>query len=132
MRLDLGMVAQLATEVGLVVRDVPPDEVQLVLGPDEILIFRNLADTSDCVIGFDGSGWHFHGDLQCADRHGYNVELSYLDIITGLGSGTVLDCERVVDGQPGARWLVHRDYVDEFRYMDAGEEIRVRRIKVGG
>lgn len=132
MRIDLGMVAQLGAEMGFAVRDVPPDEIDLVLEPGVVLVFQNLSGPNDSLVGFEGFGWHFHGALQCSDKHGHFVELSYLDIITGLADGTVLVCELVVDGRPRDRWLVHRDYLDEFRYMDAGEEIRVRRIKVGG
>ncbi|HEX5053929.1 MAG TPA: hypothetical protein VFZ65_19275 [Planctomycetota bacterium] len=132
MRIDLGMVAELGAEMGFAVRDVPPDEIDLVLEPDVVLVFQNLPGPSDSLVGFEGCGWHFHGDLQCSDKRGNFVELSYLDIITGLADGTVLMCECVVDGLPRDRWLVHRDYVDEFRHMEAGEEIRVRRINVGG
>jgi hypothetical protein len=132
MRIDLGMVAQLGAEMGFAVRDIPPDEVDLLLEPGVVLVFENLPGPSDGLVGFEGFGWHFHGDLQCSDKQGRFVELTYLDIITGLADGTVLVCERVVDGRPRGRWLVHRDFLDEFRHMDAGEEIRVRRIKLGG
>ncbi|MCA8974919.1 MAG: hypothetical protein KDC98_09360, partial [Planctomycetes bacterium] len=113
MRLDLNMVAQLGAEMGMAVRDVPPDEVDLVLEPDVVLVFRNLpGPPSEGLVGFEGFGWHFHGDLQCSDPRGYFVEMSYLDIITGLANGAVLICELVVDGRPRERWLVHRDCVD--------------------
>lgn len=132
MNIDLAMVAQLGSEMGMSVREVPPNQVDLVLEPGVVLVFRNLPKSSDSLVGFEGFGWHFHGDLPCADKRGFGVELSYLDIITGLADGSVLVCEVVEDGRIRERWLVHRDYNDEIGRLEAGQEIRVRRIKVGG
>lgn len=132
MSIDLAMVAQLGSEMGLAVNDVPPHQVDLVLEPGVVLVFRNLPESSDSLVGFEGFGWHFHGDLPCSDKRGRCVELSYLDIITGLADGSVLLCESVQDGQIRERCLVHRDYFDEIGPMEVGQEVRVRRIKVGG
>ena len=74
MRIDLGMVAQLGSEMGFAVRHVPPDEIDLVLEPDVVLVFQNLPGPSDSLVGFEGFGWHFHGDLQCSDKQGHFVE----------------------------------------------------------
>jgi hypothetical protein len=39
-----------------------------------------------------------------------------------------LICERWKDGELTDRWLVHKDFVDEFDHIEPGEEIRVRRV----
>ena len=93
-----------------------------------MLIFINAVREDDSLVGFEGGEWHYHDDLMCSDRHGFHVELGYLDVLTGLADGTVLICEKLVHGELRERWLVHRDYVDEFRHMQDGEEIRVRRV----
>lgn len=132
MNIDLAMVAQLGTEMGMAVRDVPPNQVDLVLEPGVVLVFRNLPESSDSLMGFEDFGWHVHGDLPCSDKRGFCVELSYLDIVTGIADGSVLVCELVENGRIQRRCLVHRDYFDEIGRLVAGQEIRVRRIKVGG
>ena len=72
------------------------------------------------------------GELEYVDRRGRVADLGYLDVLTGLVDGSVLVCERVLAGRITDRWLVHRDGVDEFAGLHAGEEIRVRRIASRG
>jgi hypothetical protein len=62
-----------------------------------------------------------------ADARGNYVELNYLDIVAGLKNGQILVCEQWQRGALIDRWLVRRDYKDEFKYMEEGEELRVRR-----
>ena len=129
MRLDLTVILKLCEEVGLRCVHRSPDEVSVQLEPGVSLRFLNFPnEADDCLIGFDGSEWHTHGRLMCSDRHGYYIELNYLDLVTGLADGTVLVCELWARGALADRWLVHRDFVNEFRHMRAGEEIRIRRV----
>lgn len=132
MPIDLERIAQLGGELGLEVRRVPLDQVDLVLEPGVVLVFRNLSGTADSLAGFEGFGWHFHGELEYVDRRGRVADLGYLDVLTGLVDGRVLVCERVMAGRISDLWLVHRDGVDEFAGLHAGEEIRVRRIASRG
>ncbi len=56
-------------------------------------------------------------------------------LVTGLANGTVLVCELWSAGLLADRWLVHRDFVDEFRHMQNRDEIRIvteqRRARAG-
>ena len=126
MRYELDLINELCGELGLRTRRPSPDTLAIDVEPDVALVFVNAERDDDCLIGFEGTPWHYHDDLLCSDRHGNYIRLGYLDVVSGLADGTVLLCERWVHGTLEDRGLVHRDYVDEFRHMDANEEIRVR------
>ena len=140
MRFDLAMVAELCGEVGLSCVRRSADDVAVHLEEGITLLFQNVAteytgedgttttNEDDNLIGFEGTQWHTHDGLMCSDRHGFYVELSYLDLVSGLADGTVLVCEQWLHGELADRLLVHRDFVDEFRYLQNGEEIRIRSV----
>ncbi len=132
MLFDLGMVADLCEEVGLRCVRRSPDEVGLPLEPGVTLLFGNAPTENDCYVGFEGTEWHTHDGLTCSDQHGYYIELNYLDLVTGLADGTVLVCELWARGALADRWLVHRDFVDEFRHLQDGDEIRIRTMRGRG
>ena len=81
----------------------------------------------DSLIGFLGMPWHTHDDLMFVDARGNCIEFNYLTLLTGLKDGRVLVCEREVKGRTVDRWLVHREYNDEFKYLQEGERIIVHR-----
>jgi len=126
LRYDLELIAELSEEVGLGSVTRAPGEATIELQEGVALLFRNLDEEDDCVMGFVGTSWHTHGGLMCSDRHGSYVELGYLDIVAGLANGTVLICELWARSKLSDRWLVHKDYVDEFKYLQPGEEVRIR------
>lgn len=127
MRYDLKIIHELCQELGLRSSVRSGSLVDVELGEDCVLFFENADGEDDCRVGFHGTSWHTHGDFIFADGRGYFSELSYLDVITGLKDGAILICERWRDGRLLDRWLVHRDFNSEFKYMDEGEEVRVRR-----
>ena len=65
-----------------------------------------------------------------SDARGYYKEMTYFDVIAGIPTGEILIAESWRNTQLEDRWLVHRDYIDEFRYLDEGDEIRIRRISI--
>lgn len=132
MLIDLDLVSELCEEVGLPCEQRSADELALDVEPGTVLLFRNYPGEDDNLVGFDGTQWHTHDCLMCSDRHGYHIDLTYLDLVSGLADGSVLICEQWVGGALSDRWLVHRDFVDEFRYLRDGEEIRVRPVRRGG
>lgn len=127
MRFDLERVSELCEEVGLQCGRRSPDELAVTLEPGVTLLFQN-APNDDSLVGFEGTGWHAQDGLTCSDRHGSYVELSYLELVSGLAGGTVLVCELWLRGELADRWLVHRDFVDECRFLQDGEEIRIRPV----
>lgn len=130
MRYELDLVNQLCREIGLVVRSDNDHRIDVDLGRDAILCFQNAEREEDCLIGFLGMPWHTHEDLMFDDGRGNYIELDYLDLLTGLKEGHVLVCEREVKGRTVDMWLVHSEYNDEFKYLEEGERIIVRRATV--
>jgi len=128
MQYDLEMIADLCDELFFPHRMSTPNEVLVELETGVELVFLNWPDEDDCLMGISGTDWHTHGSLTCADRHGHYVELTYLDVLTGLADGTVLLCELWRSDGLADRWIGHKDFLDDFRYMEKGEEIRVRPV----
>src|SRR6478736_126227 len=107
MRYDLDLVDQLCREIGLLVH-MDIDRVEIDLGRGAVLCFENAEREQDCLIGFLGMPWHTHDNLMFADARS-DIELDYLDLLTGLKEGRVLVCEREVEGRTVDRWLVHNE-----------------------
>lgn len=130
MRYDLELISQLCREVGLPARTEAGQRVDVDLGQDAILCFQNAEREEDCLIGFPDVPWHTHDNLMFADARGNCIELDYLNLLTCLKEGRVLVCEREVEGRTVDRWLVHSEYNDEFRYLEQGERIILRRATI--
>jgi hypothetical protein len=130
MRYDFDTITEHCRELGLRVEARTSNAVAIELEKGVALVFINAEREEDSLVGFEDGAWHYHEDLMCSDRHGFHIELGYLDVLTGLADGSVLLCEEWVHGALRDRSLVHRDYVDEFRCMEEGEEIRIRRVQV--
>lgn len=130
MRYDLDIVNRLCREIGLIVRMDTDRRVEIDLGRDAVLCFQNAEREEDCLIGFLGTPWHTHDNLMFVDARGNYVKLDYLNLLTGLTEGRVLVCERAMEGRTVDRWLIHREYNDEFKYLEEGEQVIVRRATV--
>jgi hypothetical protein len=131
MQYELNLIHDLCRAIGFAGYYQTPEIFAIPLAEGIVLVFQNSESEKDCLVAFEGTPWHCHGDFQFSDRHGYFLELSYLDVIKGLGAGSILLCEQWNSGVLRDRWLVHRDYIDEFRYMVEGEDIRIRRLPAG-
>jgi len=127
MRYDIDLIQQLCREVGLPSTSHADERVDIELRPGIVLRFQNAERDEDCLVEFPGTPWHTHDEFMFADGRGYYVELDYLDVLTGLTDGRVLICELRKNGQIMDRSLIHRDYNDEFKYMEEDEEIVVFR-----
>ena len=127
MRYDLDLIHQLCEEVGLRSSTSSPDELAIELTESVRLTFRNAGQDEDRLVGFNGTPWHTHGDFIFVDGRGNYVETDYLDVIAGLADGRILVCELSKSGVIADRWLIHRDYNDEFKHMELGERISVWR-----
>jgi hypothetical protein len=129
-RYDLHVIHEFCEELGFRSRFGSDELLEIELDEAVVLFFQNAEREDDCLMGFKGTTWHAHGDMMFADGRGSYVEISYLDVITGLQEGFILVCELWRPDQLSDRWLIHRDYHDEFKYMEPGDEIRVHRIQV--
>lgn len=125
MRYDLKLIEAVCEEVGLHGAYRTPETFAIELADGIVLCFHNDESEKDCLVEFEGTPWHTHGDFVFSG-HGYSLEMSYLDVVAGIGDGRILICEYWKSALLVDRWLVHRDYVDEFRYMEEGDDIRIR------
>jgi hypothetical protein len=134
MRYDINLINELCQEIGLPARlNDPERRVEIDLGQGAVLCFQNDDKEDDCLIGFLDTPWHTHDNLMFYGGRGYYTELDYLDLVTALKDGRVLVCEQVVKERVVDRWLIHREFNDEFEHMEEGEQIVVRRAtKLGG
>jgi hypothetical protein len=127
-RYDLKLIHDLCAEVGFCCHIRSEDRVEIELGKDAKLIFMNSVRDEDCLVCFEGTPWHAHDDIMFADNHGHYIEVDYLNLVTGLKDGLILICESWIEEKLADRWLIHRDYNDEFRFLRKSEEIRVYSI----
>jgi hypothetical protein len=127
MRYDLKLIHELCQELGLRSSFRSDDMLAIELGEDCVLVFQNAKRDEDCLVAFDGTPWHTHDVFVFVDGRGYYTEMDYLDVVSGLKDGRILVCERWLGGRLVDRELIHRDFNDEFKYMDEKEEVRVRR-----
>ena len=123
---DLKIIAELSKEVGFDKVKTTEDSVEIEIFENTILVFQNIGDGTDSLIGFIGTPWHCHGDLMFSGSEGRYIEMQYIDIISAIKKGDVLICELHNNGVLKDRYLVHKKLVDEFNYMEPGDEIRVR------
>ena len=131
MRYDLDLANVVCSEQGFPSVQIE-GRLEATLGKDAILCVVNDDREEDCLIGFKDTPWHVHSRFTFSDTHGHYVEMSYLDVLAGLGDGTILVCERVVLGIVKDRWLIHRDYNNEYKYMEIGEKNVVYRAEKSG
>jgi hypothetical protein len=132
MQYDLEMIVDLCDELRFPHRMPTSHEVLIELEASIELVFLNFPEEDDCLMGFSGTEWHTHGDVEFSDQHGNYIELTYLDVLTGLADGAVLLCELWRTDGLSDRWVTHKDFVDEFRFLQMGDEIRVRPLRHEG
>jgi hypothetical protein len=132
MRYDLELIDQFCREIGLLSRICSTERLEVELSKTAVLCFQNAEHEQDGLVGFEGTPWHTHDDFTFCDGRGNYVELNHLDVLAGLKTGQVLLCELWRGGLVSDRWLIHRDYNNEFQYMQEGEEIRICRSTVMG
>lgn len=124
---DLQLVAQLCEQLGIECSLVEPEKLQMRFVCGATIEFANLPST-DAMIGCPDTGWHVHEVLPCSDPQGYGINIDYLNVVSGIADGSVLVCELYTNGSLITRSLVHKKYVDEFQYLDSGDEVKIRRL----
>ncbi len=122
---ELPLIKELCDEIGLKATMRNGNEVAIELDSDIVLCAKNI-DGDNCLMGFEGTPSHFHGDIQFVDSRGYYTDVSYLDLITGIVEGKVLVCERWQKESLKDRYFIHSEYNDEFKYMQPGEKFVVK------
>lgn len=136
---DLDLVHEQCREVGLKSEFENTDLLVIHLTDDIKLRFENNVTThqfgrpsieDDSLIDLgDDSDWHTRvQDFEFADPRGHYVSVHYLDLVAGIASGEILIAEMWNRNRLKERWPIHRDYNDEFDYLEKDDEVRVRRV----
>ena len=127
MKNQIASVRDAVKEAGLIASAGANGAVKVEVVPEVFLVFQ--PDAEGLIVGFEGMPSHTHGAIDFTDPAGRFLELQPSEIPKALLAGAVLICERWVQGLVTDRWLVHRDFNDEFKYMDHNEELRIYRAK---
>jgi len=131
MRYDLDLANVVCSEQGFPTVQTN-DRLEATLGKDAVLCIQNDERDEDCLIGFKDTPWHTHDDFMFSGARGYFIEMGYLEVLAGLGDGSILVCELIDLGTIKDRWLIHRDYNNEYTHMQLGEQIVVSRATKSG
>ncbi len=128
-RYRLNELAVLATELGFSSRRVDENRLNVTL-EDAVLEFFNMIEESDTLVGFRGTPWHYHGSVTFGTGDATYVDYDEFDLLIGLGLGELLIFSQFVDGVLRDRWIAHKsDTLDDARYLEPGEEVRIYRLK---
>ena len=128
MRYVLKKIHELCGDIGLASILRSPEELAIELADGVVLHFRNPNKEEDCLAQFEGTPWHTHGDFIFVDSHGHEIEMSCLNVVSGLAEGQILVCEKWKRGELVDRWLDHQDYVGPFHLSEEGDEVRIWRV----
>jgi len=128
MHYDLDTLEELSQELGFAFSRPSPDELQITVFADAILIFMTLRLEEDAVAGFKGTPSHSHGKVGLMLDDSSYSELDELDVIQSLKRGDILVCEEYVNQGLRDRWLVRKKERLDLQCMAPGDELRVRRM----
>ena len=125
---DLPTLDDFARELGFPSSFVDPDRLEVSITEAVVLVFQNLPDEEDTILGFKGTPWHSHGKLMLMLDEASCVEFDELDILQGIKDGDIVVGERYLNTMIQDRWLAHKKEAVDVRYIEAGEEIRTWRL----
>ena len=125
---DLDKLHDHCSNLGFHAKRSATERLEVTLVKDVSLVFANLDDESDTLIGFKGTPWHAHGNITLMIGSTEYVELSEYELLSALKAGEVVLVERFVSGVLEDRWIVDRRAPVDIRYIQPHEEIRVRSV----
>lgn len=128
MAYDLDNLYRHAIELGFNAARTSADVLAVTLAPGVALEFMNLVDESDTLIGFEGTPWHTHDSLMLMVGQATYIELSEIELLSALKAGDAAIVEQFVKDKLSDRWIAHRLEPFDIKYMEPGEEIRIRRL----
>jgi hypothetical protein len=125
----LDVIEALASELGFEARRVDSDRLDVLLDTGVILVFCNLEDEGDPLVGFEGTQWHAHGVVCLEVGEGEYVEIADVDILRALALGELVVVSQYVHDGLSDRWLAHVDGPLDAGNLGAGEVIRVTSVR---
>ena len=128
MEYRLNKIAELCSENSLKTHIPDKNRIDVFIREDCVLSFLNLVDENDTLVGFDGTPWHSHGNVQFMTGSNTYIECDELEIIIGLVSGELLIVSRYLKSSLTDRWIMHKDEPLDIKYIEAGEELKICRL----
>ena len=128
MEYRLNKIAELCSENSLKTYIPDKNRIDVFIREDCVLSFLNLVDENDTLVGFDGTPWHSHGNVQFMTGSNTYIECDELEIIIGLVSGELLIVSRYLKSSLTDRWIMHKDEPLDLKYIEAGEELKICRL----
>jgi len=127
---DLQALQAQCRETGFKTNRPSQDLLEVVIRTGLILAFINSTDDPDTMVGFVGTGWHFHGKLTVMLGESRYMELDAFELIDALQSGDIFIIERFMDSELEDRWLMHRLEPLNVKDIEPSEELRVYRVSL--
>lgn len=103
---------------------------KITLDQEVTIYFQNAENEDDLLIAFVNGEWHCHGDIIFSGKNGYYISLNYIDFISEIIEGNVLICLLYSAGKLKDIFPIHKNYFDELDYMEFGEELRIKKLKI--
>ncbi len=128
MEYDLNKIIGLCSEYGLKVNRPNENQVDITICNGCVLTFMNLVKEQDTLVGFVGTPWHTHGEVEFMTSSNTSISCSEIDIIIGLVSGELLIVSRYLESKLDDRWIIHKGNVLGLKYIEPGEELRIFRM----
>jgi hypothetical protein len=118
----------LASELGFRPRRVDGDRLDVTIEDEYILTFANMRDEEDSYVGFDGTPWHSHGNVEFMTSSSTSVTYDELELLIAIGVGDLVIITEYTGGTVRDRQLGHKGKSLDISYMQAGDEVRVVRV----
>ena len=128
MLLDLDSIATSARRLGFPTNRIDQETLEIALGDDLFLVFKNFEERNHNVFGFRGTPGHDHDSIYLMIGDDEYVNFEAIDIIAAIRDGSILIIEEYVDGVLLDRWMQHRDAKVDNQDMMPGEKVRIRRF----
>jgi hypothetical protein len=122
-RYRLEELALAASEAGFAPRRSDLNCLEIPIAQAVVLVFANLVDEADTLVGFDGTPWHSHGVVQFMTGSDSYVECDELELLAGLTSGDLLVVSLYRGDTLCDRWIAHRLDASDLRDIEAGDAL---------
>ena len=92
--------------------------------------FQNTKHEDDSLILFVNGERHCHDDIIFSEKNGNYLSLNYIDFISEIIEENILICLLYTNGELKDIYPVHKDYFNEFDYMEFGDGLRIKKLKI--
>ena len=124
----MSTISECIKDLGFKILNRASERLEIEIAEGMFFIFENIEEDDDNAFGFKDTPWHSHDKLILTTKDNAYVELNDMDIFASIKDGDILICEQYVKGILTDRWLKHKNEKDDNRFIEAGEEIIIRRF----